>query len=813
MNFQKKARFLFLFLVFILSGQIKASPETASPNMMCNVTWTTTSNSITISGLDAAHVILKLFNPNWSTRHNCFDDCGNPLTLDGLTSGATYHLSYNLYDSNWNQLCEELIDIVIQPSGSNEPDLDLADLQAPSAGDAGSVVNFSVDLKNIGTATASGSYVIGWYLSNNTSLSSDDTRVGVINTGNTPVGTINNVPAAITIPSSFPAGDYYLIGKADINNDIDESNEGNNTIRSAFKVERDNNPNPGGQCGFSKEFTIPDIAELNVFDVDETAQEFILSTTTRLQPNPSQVREVVLKFDKEGNQTDLDEQEFPFVEEPLDSELNVNDDDEFVVTKFDGPNNVQWETEIRVNTPSDLSINQIFQRELIKVHDGYLVVAHIQMNDQNGNQPVYQFSAKLSVNGNFWGQDLYTGATQEGFFRLGTPFISNNSGYVFSMFESFQLSFIKFARNGDYLWKTPYTSDFPSNTIAGVRVSEDENFIYAANRNNFQAIVDKVDTNTGEKIYKVSLGRIFLPDGPYTFDFIQGFLLTSDGGVVAGYNYDDRENSVTGYQYGKIDASGEPVWVKTIPGDSQFDDMIARTETNDGGLLFWKRSSSNNTLSVIKLTGEGELTPTCGDGGPGPGPDGTPLECDMNYTFENGTLTLSGNGLNSPNANIKLYTPTWDLAYFCNSDCPNPIVINNLSNGSHRLSVDLFNNNWSRTCRFTEDLDLGGAANTNEFLDPNYQMLDQGKKIVLQKIYPVPASDQLTIEISSLEDAEINAQVFDARGALVDAKLLSLQSGDNRINWNITNLPSGFYQVLFQSGTRHAPVRFLKQKL
>jgi len=791
----------------MLSGQIKASPETASPNMMCNVTWTTTSSSITVSGLDAAHVILKLFTPGWSTQFSCFDNCNNPLTLSGLTTGATYHLSYNLYDANWQELCEELIDIVILPSGNNQPDLDLADLRSPDEGDAGSVVNFTVDLKNIGTATASGDYVIGFYLSNNNTLSSNDTRVGVINTGNTPVGTINNVPASISIPASFPPGDYFLIGKADINNDIDESNEGNNTIRRPITVE-EGDTTPEDQCGFSKENTIPDVGSLNIFSVEETSQEFILSSTTRIQPNTQQLREVVLKIDKEGNQTELTDQELPFVAEEDDFELNVNDNDQFVVTKFDGPNNVDWETTISILLPSGLSVNQIFAREIIEVHDGYLVVSHIQSIDQNNNLRVYWFSAKLSVNGNLQGRDFFTDGTEDGFFRLGNPFISNSEGYVFSMFESFQLSFIKFDVNGDYLWDTPYTADFPSNTIAGIEVSEDENFIYAANRNNFQAIVDKVDTRTGEKVYKVSLGRIFLPNGPFTFDFIQGFLLTSDGGLVAGYNYSQPGSSNTGYQYGKIDANGEPVWVKTIPGDSQFRDQIARTETNDGGLLFWDVNGDDEVLRVIKLTGEGELTPTCGDEN-----TGIPLECDLSYTLQNGTFTLSGNGLNAPNKNIKLFTPSWGLAYFCNSNCGNPIVIDNLDNGIYRLSVDLFDDNWRRTCRFTEDIDVGSSASTLESLDSDYEALDQGRKIILKKIYPVPASDQLTIEISSKEDAELNAEVYDARGTLVDAKLLSLQSGENRIIWNINDLPAGFYQVLFQSGTRHSPVRFIKQGL
>jgi len=125
----------------------------------------------------------------------------------------------------------------------------------------------------------------------------------------------------------------------------------------------------------------------------------------------------------------------------------------------------------------------------------------------------------------------------------------------------------------------------------------------------------------------------------------------------------------------------------------------------------------------------------------------------------------------------------------------------------------LFDDNWRRTCRFTEDIDVGSSASTLESLDSDYEALDQGRKIILKKIYPVPASDQLTIEISSKEDAELNAEVYDARGTLVDAKLLSLQSGENRIIWNINDLPAGFYQVLFQSGTRHSPVRFIKQGL
>ena len=133
--------------------------------------------------------------------------------------------------------------VTVQPpapcSGNPElPDLNLAQLSGlPAFAKQGEVVNFTFDLINSGDAIASGDYAISAILSTDSNVgNADDVEVGVINTGNTPVGTISDVQGAITIPANQPPGGYFLILIADANNDITESNESNNFLSGNIAI-------------------------------------------------------------------------------------------------------------------------------------------------------------------------------------------------------------------------------------------------------------------------------------------------------------------------------------------------------------------------------------------------------------------------------------------------------------------------------------------------------------------------------------------------------------------------------------------------
>ncbi|MFK7937437.1 MAG: CARDB domain-containing protein, partial [Saprospiraceae bacterium] len=125
------------------------------------------------------------------------------------------------------------------------PDLALANLNIPTDGliRAGDVVDYVVDVQNLGDVTASGSYTITAFLSTDNQLSNNDVEVGVIPTGNTPVGTISDVPGAITVPNNTAEGNYFLIVQTDSDDEISESNEANNTALTTLTIEGDGNNN------------------------------------------------------------------------------------------------------------------------------------------------------------------------------------------------------------------------------------------------------------------------------------------------------------------------------------------------------------------------------------------------------------------------------------------------------------------------------------------------------------------------------------------------------------------------------------------
>ncbi|MFZ1497099.1 MAG: CARDB domain-containing protein, partial [Saprospiraceae bacterium] len=162
------------------------------------------------------------------------------LTLPTTVTSGNYYLFIKVDGSNIIAETNEnnnLISGAITVQGTtstNLPDLTITSLTSAASGAQGNITNYTFNLNNVGTLTASGSYVIGAYLSTDNTLSTNDIQVGVVNTGNTPVGTISNVPGSITVPVTLAPGTYYLILKADINNVITESSETNNTTNAVL---------------------------------------------------------------------------------------------------------------------------------------------------------------------------------------------------------------------------------------------------------------------------------------------------------------------------------------------------------------------------------------------------------------------------------------------------------------------------------------------------------------------------------------------------------------------------------------------------
>lgn len=251
-------------LLKTIKGIIKSIPlflliflfqNTSLRAQSCNDLSISGSNGqIAINGLTAPIEIVDVYDANWSRIFRCQGgDCGSQQTIPNLGQGL-YHVNIQMYTAGWQSICSTSEDIQVSggATGDGQVDLTLSNLRNfPASGAPGEILTFNFDLNNFGNQTAAGAYRINAYLSTQSYFNVNGTaiKVGEINTGNTPVGTISDVTGAITIPSGQSPGDYYFFLEADVDNVIPETNNNNNGLVSILKVQEGGDSGNTIQCG------------------------------------------------------------------------------------------------------------------------------------------------------------------------------------------------------------------------------------------------------------------------------------------------------------------------------------------------------------------------------------------------------------------------------------------------------------------------------------------------------------------------------------------------------------------------------------
>jgi len=69
----------------------------------CDISYTIGNNGITVSGLNAPHIKMRVFNESWQSIYQCFDDCNNPQVIN-LPEGS-YILDVLMMDDSWSKIC------------------------------------------------------------------------------------------------------------------------------------------------------------------------------------------------------------------------------------------------------------------------------------------------------------------------------------------------------------------------------------------------------------------------------------------------------------------------------------------------------------------------------------------------------------------------------------------------------------------------------------------------------------------------------------------------------------------------------------
>ncbi len=118
--------------------------------------------------------------------------------------------------------------IVTIVSDDVPPDLVVTALTAPTVAGADAAITVSDTTKNQGSGLSDVS-ITGFYLSTNTLLDSADGFLGSRPVPSLAAGAVDSSSTTLTIPAGTASGTYYVVAKADVDNAIAETQEGNNT--------------------------------------------------------------------------------------------------------------------------------------------------------------------------------------------------------------------------------------------------------------------------------------------------------------------------------------------------------------------------------------------------------------------------------------------------------------------------------------------------------------------------------------------------------------------------------------------------------
>jgi hypothetical protein len=115
--------------------------------------------------------------------------------------------------------------------------------------------------------------------------------------------------------------------------------------------------------------------------------------------------------------------------------------------------------------------------------------------------------------------------------------------------------------------------------------------------------------------------------------------------------------------------------------------------------------------------------------------------------------------------------------------------------------------------------DIGFKADT-VIIDPEYWVLSKNNVSIKEnslsstdneiKIYPVPATTEIAIEIKNPTEKNTSLQIYSMSGQLLSVKQIATPGRDEIFQLNISKLPRGVYLLRFIAGNFKQVSRILK---
>lgn len=463
-----------------------------------------------------------------------------------------------------------------------------------------------------------------------------------------------------------------------------------------------------------------------------------------------------------------------------------SDEKRVEVTRKGNNGTIAWVKSYTINHPTSIAGSPF--GPAIKIFGDHLLL-YIDFFADDG---WFTVLFKLDNDGNeIWQKKLeeHTFQPRLSFFR-----IARDGGYYFTNRVNSSIDIIKIDANGKEEWTAPTTGDLVSNRVYVLGEAPDATgFYYAMYRSNLPIAV-RLNSNTGQKIWEKRLSDLFSPNRGLVFGFLRGATITRDGGIVAGYGWDDPSvplgQTRSGYEYGKLDGNGNLVWWHDLPNSltDTYGSPIASFSTDDGGYIFRSFDTNAKKLFLLKVTNQGTLTPECGGNTGG----GNTIQCGE-ITIKYTSNSIEINGQSNKNYNYKIHDLNngWAEVFSCTYQCGGSQTANNLSNG--RYLVKIFDESWSLVCE--QEINLG-ANSRNSPTD-----------LAIFTVYPNPAQEELYINLNQFSGKQGEVAISNIYGQIVHQQTMESVSGA-ALRLSLANFVNGVYFVHFKMPNR--PLRSKK---
>ena len=163
--------------------------------------------------------------------------CDRNVTIPGTAAPGTYYVGAFADDQSAVLEVNEANNVLAATNPTvlvGPADLTMTSVTAPTSGVTGGTLDITSTVLNP-SGTGAGSFLVGLYLSADATITTGDVLVGSCLVASLSAGATAPCDLTVTVPLALPPGTYWVGAVADTQDDVAESNEGNNAL-AAFSA-------------------------------------------------------------------------------------------------------------------------------------------------------------------------------------------------------------------------------------------------------------------------------------------------------------------------------------------------------------------------------------------------------------------------------------------------------------------------------------------------------------------------------------------------------------------------------------------------